>query len=44
MSSISAFASSVGVLVGIKSSAVGSITCALTAGIKTHEPIIKKKS
>ena len=41
--SISAFASLVGVPVGIKSSAVGIRNCAITAGIKKYKSIIKKK-
>ena len=41
--SISAFASLVCVPVGIVSSAVGIITCAIIAGIKKYNSIIKKK-
>ena len=41
--SISAFASLVSAPVGIRSSAVGMQTCAITATIKKYEPIIKKK-
>ena len=41
--SISAFASLVCVPVGIVSSAVGIIICAITAGIKKYNSIIKKK-
>ena len=41
--SISAFASLVGVLVGITSSAVGLKICGITAGIKKYKTIIKKK-
>ena len=41
--SISAFASLVYVPVGITSSAVGIKICAITAGIKKHKSIIKKK-
>ena len=41
--SISAFASLVCVPVGIVSSAVGIIICAITAGIKNYNSIIKKK-
>ena len=38
------FASLVGVLVGIPSSAVGLRICALATGIRKHKSIIKKKS
>ena len=41
--SISAFASSLGVPVGITSSAMGFKICAITAGIKKCKSIIKKK-
>ena len=41
--SISAFASLVGAPVGITSFAVGLKICAVTAGIKKYESIIKKK-
>ena len=41
--SISAFASLVGIPIGITSSAVGLEICAITAGIKTYKSIIKKK-
>ena len=41
--SISAFASLVGISVGIASSAVGIRICTITAGIKKYESIIKKK-
>ena len=41
--SISAFASLIGVPVGIASSAVGMKTRAITAGIKKYKSIIKKK-
>ena len=41
--SISAFASVIGILIGITSSAVGLKICAITAGIKKHKSIIKKK-
>ena len=37
------FASLVGVLVGVASSAIGLQSCALTAGIKKYKSIIKKK-
>ena len=40
---ISAFASLVGVLVGIRSSAVGIKICAITAGIKKYKSIKKKR-
>ena len=40
---VSAFASLVGVPVGIMSSAVEIKICALTAGIKKYKSIIKKK-
>ena len=43
MSSISAFASLVCVLVGIVSSAVRVEVCAITAGIKKFKSIIGKK-
>ena len=41
--SVSAFASLVGVPVGIADSAVGLKICAITAGIKKYRSIIKKK-
>ena len=41
--SISAFASIVGVPVGIASSSVGLRICTITAGIKNYKSIIKKK-
>ena len=41
--SISAFASSVVVSIGILSSAVGLKICAITAAIKKYQSIIKKK-
>ena len=41
--SISAFASLVDIPVGITSSAVGINICAITAGIKKHKSVIKKK-
>ena len=41
--SISAFPSSLGVLIGVTSSAVGLNICAITSGIKKHQSIIKKK-
>ena len=41
--SISAFASLVGVPIGITSSAVGMKICAITAGIKRYKSIINKK-
>ena len=41
--SISAFASSVGIPIGITSSAIGLKICAITAGIKKYKSIIKKK-
>ena len=41
--SISAFASSVGTPIGITSSAIGLKICAITAGIKNYNSIIKKK-
>ena len=41
--SISAFVSLVGTPVGITSSALGSKICAITAGIKKYESIIKKR-
>ena len=41
--SISAFASLVGVPVGITSSAVGMKICAITAGIKRYKSIVNKK-
>ena len=40
--SISAFASLLGVSIGITSSAIGLKTCAITAGIKNFKSIIKK--
>ena len=41
--SISAFASLVGISIGIKSSAIGLKICAITAGVKKCTVIIKKK-
>ena len=41
--SISAFASLLGILIGITSSAIGLRICAISAGIKTYKLIIKKK-
>ena len=41
--SISAFASLIGILIGITSSAIGLKICAITAGIKKYKSIIKKK-
>ena len=41
--SISAFASLVGIPVGITSSAIGLTICAITTEIKKYEPIITKK-
>ena len=41
--SISAFASLVGIPIGIMSSAIGLKICAITAGIKKFKSIIKKK-
>ena len=41
--SISAFASQVGILVGITSSAVGIKYCVITAGVKKYKSIIKKE-
>ena len=41
--SISAFASLVGIPIGITSSTIVLIICAITAGIKKYESIIKKK-
>ena len=41
--SISPFASLVGILIGITSSAIGLKICAITAGIKKYKSIIKKK-
>ena len=40
---ISAFAFLVRIPIGITSSAIGLIICAITAGIKTYKSIIKKK-
>ena len=40
---ISAFASLVGVPIGITSSAIGLKVCAITAGIKKYKSIIKRK-
>ena len=40
---ISAFASLVGIPIGITSSAIGLKLCAITAGIKKYKSIIKKK-
>ena len=39
----SAFASLIGIPIGIMSSAIGLKTCAITAGIKRYKSIIKKK-
>ena len=41
--SISVFASLLGILIGITSSAIGLRICAISAGIKTYKLIIKKK-
>ena len=41
--SISAFASLVGIPIGIMSSSIGLKICAITAGLKTYKPVIKKK-
>ena len=41
--SISAFASLLGIPIGIKSSAIGLKICAIAAGIKKYKSIIKKK-
>ena len=41
--SISAFASLVGILIEISSSAVGSKICTVTAGITKYKSMIKKK-
>ena len=41
--SISLFASLVGIPIGITSVAIGLKICAITAGIKKHKSIIKKK-
>ena len=41
--SISAFASLVGIPMGITSSAIGLKICVITAGIKKYKSIIKKK-
>ena len=41
--SISAFASLIGISIGIKSSAIGLKICAITAGIKKYKSIINKK-
>ena len=41
--SISAFASLVGIQIGITSSALGLKTCVITAEIKKYKSIIKKK-
>ena len=41
--SISAFASSVGIPIGITSSAIGLKTCSITAGIKNDKSRIKKR-
>ena len=41
--SISAFASLVGIVIGITSSSIGLKICAITAGIKKYKSIIKKK-
>ena len=43
MCSTTAFASLVGILGGIASSAVGLKTCVIAAGIKKYKSIIKKK-
>ena len=40
---ISAFASLVGIAIGMMRSAIGSKICAITAGIKKYKSIIKKK-
>ena len=40
---ISVFASLVGILVGITSSAIGLKICTITAGIKKYKSIINKK-
>ena len=42
--SIPAFASAFGIPIGITSSAIRLKICAIAAGIKKHESIIKKKS
>ena len=42
--SIFAFTSLIGILIGIRSSAIGLKICAITAGIKKYESIIKKRS
>ena len=41
--SISAFASLLGIPIGITSSVVGLNICVITAGIKKYKPVIKKK-
>ena len=41
--SISAFASLLGISIGITSSAIGSKICAKTAGIKNYKSVIKKR-
>ena len=41
--SVSAFASLIGIPIGITSSAIGLKVCAITAGIKKYKSIIKKK-
>ena len=41
--SFSGFASLVGILIGIKISAIGLKICVITAGIKKYKSIIKKK-
>ena len=41
--SISAFASLIGIPIGITSSAIGLKICAITAGIKKYKSLIKKK-
>ena len=41
--SISAFASLVGISIGITSSATGLKICAITAGIKKYKPITEKE-
>ena len=41
--SISAFASLVGIPIGITSSSIGLKICVITAGIKQYKSIIKKK-
>ena len=41
--SISAFASLIGIPIGITSSAIGPKICAVPAGIKNYNSIVKKK-